>query len=64
MHPRFEDNSLSPFFYDDREDLVRAIGAKLWIAGHTHDPFDYQAGAARVVGNPAGGSVRQNRLEP
>ena len=54
MHPRFVGDSLSPYFYNDREDLVRAIGAKLWIAGHTHDPFDYQVGATRVVGNPAG----------
>ena len=54
MHPRFEGDSLSPYFYNDREDLVRAIGAKLWIAGHLHDHFDYQVGATRVVGNPAG----------
>ena len=44
MHPRFDGDSLSPYFYNDREDLVRAIGAKRWIAGHTHDPFDYQVG--------------------
>ena len=54
MHPRFEGVSLSPYFYNDREGLVRAVGAKLWIAGHTHDPFDYQVGGTRVVGNPAG----------
>ena len=54
MQPRFESDSLSPYFYNDREDLVRAMGAKLWIAGHTHDPFDYQVGGIRVVGNPTG----------
>ena len=54
MHPKFEGDALSPYFYTYREDLVRAIGAKLWIAGHTHTPFDYRVGGTRVIGNPAG----------
>jgi len=27
---------------------------KLWIHGHTHDPWDYQVGSTRVVCNPRG----------
>ncbi len=54
MHPRFEGDALNAYFYNDQPDLVRAIGAKLWISGHTHDAFDYQIGATRVLGNPTG----------
>ena len=43
---------------------MRAMGAKLWIAGHTHESFDYRVGETRVVGNPAGypGAPRDPRL--
>ena len=54
IHPRFEGDSLNPYFYNDGEDLVRAIGAKLWISGHAHECFDYTVGSTRVIGNPAG----------
>ena len=53
-HPGTQADESTPYFYNDREDLVRAIGAKLWISGHTHEPFDYQVGGTRIVGNPAG----------
>ena len=52
--PKFEGDDLNPYYFNDREDLVRASGAKLWISGHTHEPFDYQVGGTRVVGNPSG----------
>ena len=50
----FEDNKLNPYFINDAEPLVRHVGAKLWVAGHTHSPFDYMVGQTRVVGNPRG----------
>ena len=64
MHPRFEGDSLSPYFYNDREDLVRAIGAKLWVSGHTHEAYDYEVGPTRCIGNPTGysGDYRQSPL--
>ena len=54
IHPSFEGDKLNPYFNNDREDLVRQVGAKLWISGHTHEPFDYEIGPTRCIGNPAG----------
>ena len=34
--------------------LVRKVGARLWVSGHTHTPFDYEVGQTRVIGNPRG----------
>ena len=64
IHPKFEGDEMNPYFINDREDLVRAIGAKLWISGHTHEAFDYHIGTTRCIGNPTGyeGEDRQSRL--
>ena len=50
----YKDDPLNPYFINDCQWLVEYVGAKLWVSGHTHSPFDYQAGATRVVGNPRG----------
>ena len=51
----FEGDSLNPYVYNDREDLVRAVGAKLWISGHVPRVLSSTRwGATRVIGNPAG----------
>ena len=44
----------NPYFVNDAEPLVRHVGARLWVAGHTHSPFDYMVGGTRVIGNPRG----------
>ena len=64
IHPKFDGDSLNPYFINDRENLVREIGAKLWISGHTHEAYDYQIGATRCLGNPTGypGEERESRL--
>ena len=64
IHPIFEGDKLNPYYINDRPDLVRALGAKLWISGHTHEPYDYRVGATRCIGNPTGFSdgQRQSRL--
>ena len=54
MHPSLDGDSLNPYYFNDREDLVREVGAKLWISGHTHEAFDYRVGKTRCIGNPAG----------
>jgi 3',5'-cyclic AMP phosphodiesterase CpdA len=52
VHPRWRGNPINPAFVSD---LSRLMGkAQLWIHGHTHDSFDYLAGATRVVCNPKG----------
>ena len=64
IHPKFDGDSLNPYFINNREDLVRAIGAKLWISGHTHEAYDYRIGDTRCIGNPAGyaGEARRSTL--
>ena len=52
----------NPYFINDCEWLVRQVGAKLWVSGHTHTPFDYQVGDTRVVGNPRG--FREEQAQP
>ncbi len=64
IHPKFDGNELNPYFINDKEDLVREIGAKLWISGHTHEAYDYLIGETRCIGNPTGysGEMRESRL--
>ena len=64
MHPKFDGDSLNSYFINDREDLVRAVGAKLWISGHTHEAYSYRVGETRCIGNPTGywGEYRESRL--
>ena len=50
----YNGDPFNPYFINDAKPLVQYVGAKLWVSGHTHSPFDYQAGATRVVGNPRG----------
>ena len=66
MHPKFEGGSLNPYYFNDEEHLVRGVGAKLWVSGHTHEPHDYCVGRTRCVGNPAGypDERRQSNLFP
>ena len=64
IHPKFEGDSLNPYFINDRESLVSQVGAQLWISGHTHEAYDYKVGATRCIGNPSGyaGEPRESRL--
>ena len=50
----YADDPNNAYFINDAEPLVQYVGAKLWVAGHTHSPFDYRVGQTRVVGNPRG----------
>ena len=50
----YRDNHSNPYFINDAEPLVEYVGAKLWVSGHTHSPFDYNVGQTRVIGNPRG----------
>lgn len=49
---QFKGDTLSPAFASNLDALVER--ADLWIHGHTHDCFDYEVGACRVVANPGG----------
>ena len=64
IHPKFDGDELNPYFINDHPELVREIGAKLWISGHTHEAYDYEIGGTRCIGNPTGFSAehRESRL--
>lgn len=59
VHPRYmSDPSLNPCYAnrwgDKILDLEPDAQPRLWIHGHTHDPFDYMVGETRVIANPCG----------
>ena len=63
IHPQYPER-MNPYYINDREDLVRAVGARLWISGHTHEAYDYEVGTTRCIGNPSGfhGEPRESPL--
>ena len=58
---RFRNNALTAAFASDCDDLL-ALGADLWVHGHTHDSSDYTADKTRVVCNPRGYPSRYGSL--
>jgi predicted phosphodiesterase len=50
---KYTGDDLTPAFASDCDALL-ALGADLWIHGHTHDSCDYMAGKTRVLCNPHG----------
>lgn len=55
-HPRYaHEKDMNGAFTSDLDFFIEAHPQiKLWIHGHTHDPWDYQVGETRVVCNPRG----------
>lgn len=55
LHPHYESNLLSAAYVSDMSRLFESVHApQLWIHGHIHYPFDYQAGSTRILCNPHG----------
>lgn len=54
IHPDFRGDVYNPYYYNNKPNLARRVGAKLWVSDHTHEPYDYQEGKTRCIGNPAG----------
>ena len=56
IHPKYRGHTLMNGAYSS--DLSNFIldrpQIKLWVHGHTHDPFDYMVGSTRVACNPRG----------
>lgn len=65
-HPRYlNDTTMNGAYSSDLSDFILdRPQIKLWVHGHTHDPFDYMIGSTRVVCNPRGyfGHERQADL--
>lgn len=51
---RFQGNLLNTAFTSNLNNMIMMYQPKLWIHGHTHDPFDYMLGDTRVLCNPRG----------
>lgn len=54
VHQRFAADPLTASFASDLEWLIERYQPSLWLHGHTHDSYDYDIGATRVVCNPRG----------
>jgi Icc-related predicted phosphoesterase len=52
VHPRWRSHLSSAAFVSDLTPLLDT--PRLWIHGHTHDSFDYEAAGTRIVANPMG----------
>lgn len=66
LHPRFEGDAYSPYFINHLPELVER--SSLWIHGHTHDFFNYNAGKkpgkGDVVCHPRGYPHEFKNLPP
>lgn len=52
---KFEGSEINRWFHTPEvEPLILERKPRLFIHGHTHDPFDYQLGDTRVICNPRG----------
>lgn len=56
IHERYRGDKghLSASYASDMERFLGDASAALWVHGHTHDSFDYDAYGTRVVCNPRG----------
>lgn len=52
--PQYAGNPVNPAFCSDLSWLVEGSDVAVWVHGHTHSSFDYEAGDTRVVCNPKG----------
>jgi predicted phosphodiesterase len=51
---KFRRSDTGKFYVSDQEYDMVSQEPRLWLHGHTHDPFDYEFHATRVVCNPLG----------
>lgn len=62
-HPLYAGSShLNPYFVNDCPELVEAIGASVWVHGHSHKKFDYDFKGTRVVANPTGYAMEEQNV--
>ncbi|RYY55200.1 MAG: metallophosphoesterase [Comamonadaceae bacterium] len=68
IHPRFAGSLVNAGFVSRSDHLLGAERAALWVHGHTHDSFDYDAEGTRVLCNPRGytrdGVLENARFDP
>lgn len=62
--PRFKMSEITPGFASDLSELILKYEPTIWVHGHTHDAFDYELGATRVVCNPHGYPHENRKYKP
>lgn len=64
-HPRYKHETLMNGAYssDLSEFILDRPQIKMWIHGHTHEPFDYMIGTTRIVCNPRGYDGHEQRAD-
>jgi len=64
-HPRYADEVIMNGGYssDLSEFIMDHPQIKLWTHGHTHEDFDYMIGSTRIVCNPRGYDVYEDRAD-
>ena len=63
-HSRFGSDLLSAAYVSDLTPVIDAGRPDLWVHGHVHESFDYSVGATRVVCNPHGYGVENQKFDP
>ena len=58
---KYEGQLINAYFSSDLDSLVEK--SDMWIHGHTHTSFDYKIKNARVICNPRGYSMYQDKQE-
>jgi len=55
VHPRWVAAKNNCYFVSEQDKLIESVSPKLWIHGHTHDPYNYMYNKdIRIVCNPFG----------
>lgn len=54
IHPKYMFSSINSGFASDLDWLIQKVKPNLWIAGHTHTPWDKDVCGTRVIVNPVG----------
>ena len=64
MHSHYGSDLLSAAYVSDLTAVIEAGQPNLWVHGHVHENFDYRVGATRVVCNPHGYGVENQKFDP
>ena len=65
VHPKYaNDKIMNAAFASNCDDFIAyRPQIRLWLHGHTHEPFDYAIGETRIVCNPRGYSGREPQAD-
>ncbi|GAB5429389.1 MAG: metallophosphoesterase [Devosia indica] len=64
VHSVYAGDPVTPAFCSDLSELIERHQPALWLHGHTHSSFDYEAGNTRIVCNPRGYPGENRDFDP